>query len=167
MRQQQALRILHDGQSVFLTGAPGSGKPYVLNAFVRSAVKRGKNVAVTASTGIAATHIGGTTIHSWSGLGIRDALSDWDRDRLRATDRLVKRYNSTDILVIDEVSMLHGKRLDMINELCKLLRQNDQPFGGLQVVLVGDLFQLPPISRGGEVPVSYTHLRAHETDSYL
>jgi len=159
MRQQQALRILHDGRSVFLTGAPGAGKTYVLNAFVRSAIRRGKNVAITASTGIAATHIGGTTIHSWSGLGIREALSDWDRDRLRATDRLVKRYNSTDILVIDEVSMLHGKRLDMINEVCKLLRQNDQPFGGLQVVLVGDLFQLPPISRGSE-QVDFAHMSA-------
>lgn len=139
-----------EGKSVFLTGAPGAGKTYVLNEFVRRAVRQGKNVAVTASTGIAATHIGGTTIHSWSGLGIKDALSDWDIDRLRSTDRLVKRYNSTDVLVIDEVSMLHGKRLDMVNQVCKLLRENDEPFGGLQVILVGDLFQLPPISRGGE-----------------
>ena len=139
-----------DGQSVFLTGPPGAGKTYVLNESIRRAGAQGKNVAVTASTGIAATHIGGTTIHSWSGLGIREQLSEWDYDRLRATDRLVKRYNSTDILVIDEVSMLHGRRLDMINDVCKLLRENDEPFGGLQVILVGDLFQLPPINRGGE-----------------
>lgn len=148
-----------EGNSVFLTGAPGAGKTYVLNQFIREATRAGKNVAVTASTGIAATHIGGTTIHSWSGLGIKDFLTDWDRERLQSTERLVKRYNATDVLVIDEISMLHGKRLDMVNEVAKLLRKSDKPFGGIQVVLVGDLFQLPPISRGGEL-VDFAHLSA-------
>jgi ATP-dependent exoDNAse (exonuclease V) alpha subunit len=147
------------GQSVFLTGAPGAGKTYILNEFIGRAIRRGKRVAVTASTGIAATHIGGTTIHSWSGLGIKDALSDWDLDRLKATDKLVKRYNSVDVLVIDEVSMLHGNRLDMVNQVAKLLRENDAPFGGLQVVLVGDLFQLPPVSQSRDA-VDYAHLSA-------
>src|SRR6201994_274239 len=101
MRQAQALRVMLEGQSVFLTGAPGAGKTYVLNEFVRRATRAGKNVAVTASTGIAATHIGGTTIHSWSGLGIKDSLTDWDRERLSKTDRLIKRYNAADVLVID------------------------------------------------------------------
>ncbi|MEO6513503.1 MAG: AAA family ATPase [Candidatus Saccharimonadales bacterium] len=168
MRQLQALRILQGGESVFLTGPPGAGKTYVLNQFIKLATKQGKNVAVTASTGIAATHIGGTTIHSWSGLGIRESLSDYDRTRLRETDRLVKRYNAADVLVIDEVSMLHGRRLDMVNEACKLLRSSDEPFGGLQVVLVGDLFQLPPINRGGE-PLDFAHMSAawQELDSTI
>jgi ATP-dependent DNA helicase PIF1 len=157
MRQAQALHIMLEGKSVFLTGAPGAGKTYVLNQFIREATRAGKHVAVTASTGIAATHIGGTTIHSWSGLGIKDVLTDWDRERLQSTDRLVKRYNAADVLVIDEVSMLHGQRLNMVNEVAKLLRHNDKPFGGLQVVLVGDLFQLPPISRAGEM-VDFAHL---------
>jgi ATP-dependent DNA helicase PIF1 len=147
MRQKQALRVMLDGQSVFLTGAPGAGKTYVLNEFVKRAQKLHKTVAVTASTGIAATHIGGTTIHSWSGLGIRDRLTTSDIAWLKGNDRLRKRYNATDVLVIDEVSMLHGARLDMVNEACKLLRDNPKPFGGLQVILVGDLFQLPPVSR--------------------
>lgn len=147
------------GASVFLTGPPGAGKTFVLNEFVRRAERRGKRVAVTASTGIAATHIGGATIHSWSGLGIRDALSDFDKTWLRDNDRLRKRYNSTDILVIDEVSMLHGARLDMVNEACKLLRESDAPFGGLQVILVGDLFQLPPVNRASEL-VDFAHTSA-------
>jgi ATP-dependent DNA helicase PIF1 len=150
MRQQQALAVMFGGASIFLTGAPGAGKTYVLNEFVRRAKKRGKRVAVTASTGIAATHIGGSTIHSWSGLGIKDILSQWDIDKHKNNDRLIKRYNATDILVIDEISMLHGSRLDMVNQVCKLLRGNDKPFGGLQVILVGDLFQLPPVNRAGE-----------------
>ena len=147
------------GENVFLTGPPGAGKTYVLNQFIRRAARQGKTVAVTASTGIAATHIGGTTIHSWSGLGIRDHLTDWDKATLLQTNRLVKRYNATDVLVIDEVSMLHGARLDMVNEAAKILRGSHEPFGGMQVVLVGDLFQLPPVSRASEL-VDFAHTSA-------
>ncbi|MCA9327443.1 AAA family ATPase, partial [Candidatus Saccharibacteria bacterium] len=157
MRQAQALQLMMSGRSVFLTGAPGAGKTYILNEFVRLARRRGKNVAVTASTGIAATHVGGTTIHSWSGLGILDVLSEHDIARLAARSSLVKRYNATDVLVIDEISMLHGVRLDMVNALAKRLRQNPAPFGGMQVVLVGDLFQLPPVTRGRDT-VDFAHL---------
>ena len=156
MRQAQALRVLLSGDSVFLTGSPGAGKTYVLNQFVRHVTRAGKNVAVTASTGIAATHIGGTTIHSWSGLGVKEYLSEWDRDNLPKNGRLVKRYNETDILVIDEVSMLHGARLNIVNEVAKILRKSDKPFGGMQVVVVGDLFQLPPVTRGNE-EVDFVH----------
>lgn len=136
------------GSNVFLTGAPGAGKTFVLNEFVGRAMRAGKKVAVTASTGIAATHLGGTTIHTWSGLGIRDFLTKEDEKWLEGNDKLIKRYNSTDVLVIDEVSMLHGARLDMLNQSAKILRKSEAPFGGLQVILVGDLFQLPPVTRG-------------------
>ncbi len=151
------MAVMMGGESVFLTGAPGAGKTYVLNQFVGRAMRAGKRLAVTASTGIAASHIGGTTIHSWSGLGILDKLSRDDLKRFGGSERLIKRYNSVDILVIDEVSMLHGQRLDMVNQMAKLLRGNEAPFGGLQVILVGDLFQLPPISRGGEA-FDFIHL---------
>lgn len=157
MRQAQALNIMMSGSNVFLTGAPGAGKTYVLNQFVGRAMRSGKRLAVTASTGIAASHIGGTTIHSWSGLGILDSLSNDDLKKLGGSDRLAKRYNGIDILIIDEVSMLHGIRLDMVNKLAKVLRGNDKPFGGLQIILVGDLFQLPPISRG-TAALDFVHL---------
>ncbi len=152
-----------DGKSVFLTGSPGAGKTYVLNQFITQAEQKGKRVAVTASTGIAATHIGGTTIHSWSGLGIRDELSPRDLTWLGGNEKLIKRYNTTDVLVIDEVSMLHGKRLDMINEAAKLLRESEESFGGLQVILVGDLFQLPPVNRS----TSLTAGREQEADDFV
>ena len=159
MRQAQALAVMMRGDSVFLTGAPGAGKTYVLNQFISLAKRAGKTVAVTASTGIAATHIGGTTIHSWSGLGIKDTLTQWDVDKLKSSSKYVKRYNATDILVIDEVSMLHGARLDMVNLVAKAVRQNPAPFGGMQVVLVGDLFQLPPVSRD-RTEADFVHLSA-------
>lgn len=159
MRQAQALHVMDRGDSVFLTGPAGSGKTFVLNQFIERLKAQKKQVAITASTGIAATHIGGTTIHSWSGLGIRDSLSDQDRVWLKNNDRLTKRYNATEVLIIDEVSMLHGRRLDMVDEACRILRRNDEPFGGLQVVLTGDLFQLPPVNRGGG-PDDFAHMSA-------
>lgn len=157
MKQAQAMAVMLAGESIFLTGPPGSGKTYVLRQFIKRATREGKVVAVTASTGIAATHIAGTTIHSWSGLGIRDYLGPRDKQKLAANVRLVKRYNAAQVLVIDEISMLHGQRLNMINEVCKLLRKDPAPFGGLQVILVGDLFQLPPVTRGSEA-MDFAHL---------
>lgn len=157
MKQSQALRVMLSGESVFLTGAPGSGKTYVLNQFIERAKKSKKRLAITASTGIAATHIGGTTIHSWAGLGIRDSISEQDHKWLKENARLLKRYNNVDTLIIDEVSMLHGKRLNMIDEICRLLRVSDKPFGGLQIILTGDLFQLPPIDRGA-TSIDFVHL---------
>ena len=155
MKQQTALGVMLSGKSVFLTGPPGAGKTYVLNQFIRRATSAGKQVAVTASTGIAATLINGTTIHSWSGLGVREQLSQRDMDFLATNERLTRRYLTADVLVVDEVSMLHGHRLDMVNAMAKLIRKDLRPFGGLQLILVGDLFQLPPINRSPQAEADF------------
>lgn len=147
MTQKEALKIMLAGGNVFLTGAPGAGKTYVLNQFIEQARDKGRGVAVTASTGIAASHLNGTTIHSWSGLGITENVSPDDLERMQYNSKLVKRIKRTDVLVIDEVSMLHGHRLDMVDTVCRHLRKSPMPFGGMQVILVGDLFQLPPVTR--------------------
>ncbi len=148
MKQSEALDILKMGHNVFLTGPPGAGKTYVLNKFIAYLKKHQIGVGITASTGIAATHIGGMTIHSWSGIGIRDELTDETLEKLATKSPLVKRLSSTKVLIIDEISMLHGKRLDLVNQICKHLKKSEKPFGGMQVVLTGDLFQLPPVTRG-------------------
>lgn len=144
MRQTDALRILNAGANVFLTGAPGAGKTYVLNQFVKQARQRGASVAVTASTGIAATHLNGQTIHSWSGVGVAQVMTDTLLKQIKT--RRGKRIRATDILVIDEISMMHAWLFDMVDQACRVVRRSPEPFGGLQVVMSGDLFQLPPVS---------------------
>lgn len=146
MNQDLAGRILEYGQSVLLTGPAGSGKTYVLNAFIRRARTAGKHVAVTATTGLAATHLSGSTIHAWSGIGIHDSLPPFFAENLSQSRR--ETIIKTDILVIDEISMLHDYRLDLVDQVLRLVRDVDRPFGGIQVVLCGDFFQLPPINRG-------------------
>ncbi len=147
MKQALALEIMLSGKNVFLTGAAGSGKTFTLNQFVKLAKNSGKKVSVTATTGLAATHLGGNTIHAWSGIGIYDYISKKFFEKFPKTRAEI--IKNTDILVIDEISMLHDFRLDMVEEICRTIRQNDKPFGGIQVILCGDFFQLPPINRAG------------------
>ncbi|CAM3414398.1 hypothetical protein GCM10016272_01390 [Psychrobacter glaciei] len=150
MRQSSALDILKTGQNVFLTGSAGSGKTYTLNQYIDYLRARRVPVAVTASTGIAATHMNGTTIHSWSGIGIKDELSDRDLSNLARKQFLADRLKDTAVLVIDEISMLHAKQINLVSQVLKHVRKNDKAFGGIQVVVAGDFFQLPPIGSKGE-----------------
>ena len=143
MKQSEALEIMLAGASAFLTGAPGAGKTYVLNRFVQAKREQGSTVAVTATTGIAATHVDGQTIHAWSGIGVADSLTDSLIKTIRTRRR--KQIKSTDVLVIDEISMMHAWLFDMVDEVCRIIRKDSRPFGGLQVVLSGDFFQLPPV----------------------
>ena len=153
MDQNLAIEIMLSGESIFLTGPAGSGKTYVLNQFIRQAKHEGKKVAVTATTGLAATHLGGNTIHAWSGIGIHDELPNNFFTRLSKSraDTIKK----ADVLVLDEVSMLHDYRLDMIDTIVKKVRESDAPFGGLQVILCGDFFQLPPVTRGNQTTAQF------------
>lgn len=150
MLQTTALSILKLGHSTFLTGAAGAGKSYVLREYITYLRKHGIKYAVTASTGIASTHINGTTIHAWSGIGIKQKLHSYELDALEEKQSIYKRWNETQVLIIDEVSMLHASFVDMLDKVGKHMRRNDKPFGGIQVVFTGDFFQLPPITRMGD-----------------
>jgi ATP-dependent exoDNAse (exonuclease V) alpha subunit len=170
MTQQEAIDAMLTGKNIFLTGEPGAGKTYTLNKFIEYARQLGKRIAITASTGIAASHIDGVTVHSWSGLGIAEQISDEELERMSWKPYIRDKYTRCDILIIDEVSMLHGHYLDMVERACRWVRRNDLPFGGLQVILVGDLFQLPPVSRDGDpeyVHQSEAWLKADLTVCYL
>lgn len=146
MQQAEALNVLKMGGNVFLTGAAGSGKTYLLNQYINYLKEHNVSVAKTASTGIAATHLHGTTIHAWSGIGIKDSIAQLDLDKLHKNKRVKSNYRKNKVLIIDEISMLHNYQLDMVDFIARRFLDPDRVFGGLQVILCGDFFQLPPVS---------------------
>ncbi len=145
MTQKKALSILKTGANVFLTGEPGSGKTHMVNEYAAYLRGQGIEFAITASTGIAATHINGMTIHSWSGIGIKNKLTKYDLDKIASSGYIANRVRRVKVLIIDEVSMLSSDTFSMVDVVCRKIRQSSEPFGGIQVILVGDFFQLPPI----------------------
>ena len=147
MTQSQALSILKTGTNVFLTGEPGSGKTHLLNEYIKYLRDHSIEPAITASTGIAATHIGGMTVHSWSGIGIKTRLEKSDLNKIKTSQYIVRRITKVKVLIIEEISMLTGDTLSMVDTVCREIKQNPKPFGGIQVILAGDFFQLPPVVR--------------------
>jgi ATP-dependent exoDNAse (exonuclease V) alpha subunit len=150
MNQVQALNILKSGENVFLTGSAGAGKTYVLNQYIEYLKSRKVRVAVTASTGIAATHMNGNTIHSWSGIGIKDRLNPADLRTMDTKKYLKTNIEKVKVLIIDEISMLHRNQLDLVNMVLKHFKNSKSGFGDIQVIFSGDFFQLPPI---GDTPI--------------
>jgi len=148
MTQQQALKILKSGANVFLTGSAGTGKTFLLNQFISYLKKTRVKVGVTASTGIAATHLNGRTIHSWSGIGIKKDMDEKSIKRLVRNKNVNRRIREAKILIIDEISMFDADRLNLVNRVCRQVKDPFLPFGGMQVIMCGDFFQLPPVSRG-------------------
>lgn len=147
MTQEKALEILKTGNNVFLTGEPGAGKSYLIEQFVNYLKNKGIKYAITASTGIAATQIEGTTIHSWSSIGIKESLKLSDYYSIKNNPWAMARIIRTEVLIIDEISMLKSKFIDNLDSLLKFVFNNQDPFGGLQIVFVGDFFQLPPVTK--------------------
>lgn len=145
------MKILKTGANVFLTGEPGSGKTYAINLYVAWLKKHGIQPAITASTGIAATHIGGMTIHSFSGIGVAESLSEGEVGRIASIEKIADRISATDVLIIDEVSMLSANTLQMVERVFREVQRNEMPFGGVQVIFVGDFFQLAPVAVEGRI----------------
>ncbi|MDV2468968.1 AAA family ATPase [Acinetobacter chinensis] len=150
MKQETALKLLKAGENVFLTGSAGAGKTYTLNQYINYLKVRKVPVAITASTGIAATHMNGMTIHTWAGIGIKDFLSDADLKNMKERKYLKEHLENAQVLIIDEISMLHAKQLNLVNQVLKYFKESDEAFGGIQVIVAGDFFQLPPVGKNDE-----------------
>ncbi|MFW0871168.1 MAG: helix-turn-helix domain-containing protein [Patescibacteria group bacterium] len=151
MKQATALALLKQGKNVFITGQAGSGKTHLVNQYIDWLRRHAIEPAITASTGIAATHIGGTTIHSWSGMGINDTLTPELQDEILSRERTWKRIKNTKVLIIDEISMVAPNFLDAIDSIARIVHEEpDKAFGGIQVIFSGDFFQLPPVVRRRE-----------------
>ena len=119
----------------------------MINQYIRRLWSCDVVVAITASTGIAATHIGGVTIHSRAGIGIKEHLTDQDMELISQKEHLHKNIIKAKVLILDEISMISANTLDMVDKVVQMIRRDGRPFGGLQVILVGDFFQLPPVMR--------------------
>ena len=150
MQQSTALTLLKAGKNVFLTGSAGTGKTHVLQSYIHYLHRRRVSVAVTASTGIAATHIKGSTVHAWSGIGLHRTLTPEQLDQLYQRRSLREQIEKTKVLIIDEISMLHKTQLDLVDQVLRHFKRNHHAFGGIQVVVSGDFFQLPPVGYAGE-----------------
>ncbi|KGT47081.1 MULTISPECIES: AAA family ATPase [Acinetobacter] len=150
MKQETALKLLKAGENVFLTGSAGAGKTYTLNQYINYLKARKVSVAITASTGIAATHMNGMTIHTWAGIGIKDFLSEEDLKRMKERKYLKEHLENAQVLIIDEISMLHAKQLNLVNQVLKYFKESEEAFGGIQVIVAGDFFQLPPVGKNEE-----------------
>jgi ATP-dependent DNA helicase PIF1 len=147
--QIRAVDLARSGKSFFLTGAGGTGKSYVIRSIVEALKRDGKDVALTAMTGCAALLLGkgAKTLHSWAGIGLGKDSVQTLIVKLRKSFRAKKNWLSADALIIDEVSMMTPELLDKLEEIGKAIRRNPKSFGGLQMILVGDMYQLPPINK--------------------
>lgn len=144
--QQGVLQKVMAGESIFFTGSAGTGKSLLLReiiTFLRA--NPGKHVDVTASTGIAALNIGGRTLHSFAGVGLGKQPTYILIKRVQNNERVRDRWRDAKTLVIDEISMVDGDWFDALEAIARAIRGSNAPFGGIQLVLCGDFFQLPPV----------------------
>lgn len=173
--QQRATQLLRAGRSVFVTGAAGTGKTVWLShvlANILPPVKSGRT-AVTAATGIAARLLQGCTVHSFAGIGRGEGSFEAILQRVQSRSDVVRAWRSCEVLVIDEISMLSSDVFTLLDRIARVVRASGAavgpavkksasvpldslPFGGLQLLLVGDFLQLPPISRGAGEEVQST-----------
>lgn len=147
--QQSIVESIFDNKrNTCITGPAGTGKSVLLRAIVNRAEELDRSVDIVGSTGIAAVNVGGQTLHSWAGMGLaqKDAHDIYQGLRYYKSSA-IDRIEDCDILCVDEISMLDGSFLNKFDDLCRIIRMNQEPFGGIQVVFFGDFLQLPPVDK--------------------
>jgi ATP-dependent DNA helicase PIF1 len=146
--------VIEKKQSVFFTGSAGTGKSVLMRSIIsdlrKMHIKDPDRVAVTASTGLAACNIGGVTLHSFSGIGLGKETADELVKKIQKNIKAKTRWLRTQILIIDEISMVDGELFDKLERIGRIIRKSGRPFGGIQLVVTGDFFQLPPVPEYGK-----------------
>lgn len=143
-KQQSAFEFMKSGKNVFLTGPGGSGKSYLLKIFINWFSNKDK-IFVTSTTGLSSILIDGMTIHRYSGIGTGDKDVETLYKKIIKMKNLKTRWLNTEVLIIDEISMLDPDIFDKLEILARKIRKNEKPFGGIQIILSGDFLQLPPV----------------------
>lgn len=144
--------VVNKGQSVFFTGPAGTGKSVLMRAIIHKLKKKWardpERLGITASTGLAACNIGGMTLHSFSGIGLGKEDAPTLVKKIRRNTKAKQRWLRTRALIIDEVSMVDGELFDKLSHVGRAIRNNGRPWGGIQLIITGDFFQLPPVPEG-------------------
>lgn len=148
LEENKDLKKINDfilnGDNVFITGFAGTGKSYILNKLKE---RYKKKLTITSTTGIAAVNVKGQTLHSWAGVGLCRNPINVTVDKIRKRPTQLRQIVNCKILAVDEISMLNVETFEYVNAVLKQIRENDKPFGGIQVVFIGDFFQLPPVEQ--------------------
>lgn len=147
-KQIQAIHLINNGNSIFITGPPGTGKSFLLKRVLDLLKINHKNICLTATTGCAAVNIGGRTLHSL--FNIKPFTDNFDVSHVNQLKykkkEIYRTIKNLDVLIIDEVSMLDNILCDGIDNILRIIKNNDNPFGGIQMIFVGDFYQLPPVT---------------------
>lgn len=150
--------VVNKQKSVFFTGSAGTGKSVLLRQIIQELrkaflqIRRPESLAVTASTGLAACNIGGVTLHSFAGIGLGKESVEELVKKIKKQQKAKTRWLATKVLIIDEVSMVDGELFDKLEQIARRIRNNGRPFGGIQLVITGDFFQLPPVPERNKAP---------------
>lgn len=155
--QESVIELAKERYNIFYTGSAGTGKSVLLRVLIKTLRRMygPGSVAVTASTGLAACNIGGITVHSFAGFGLGNGDPKMLLKKVRRSKKHVKRWTSIKALVIDEVSMIDGDLLDKLDYVARSIRKDQSPFGGIQVILSGDFFQLPPVNKNQSIETKF------------
>lgn len=136
-----------DGKNIFITGPGGSGKTYAIKKIYKDAIGKNKTISVTALTGVASLLLdcNATTLHAWAGIGLCNKSDDKIINKILKSKFYRDNWENTDILIIDEISMMSSRIFELLDKIGKKIKQNQEPFGGIQIIFSGDFFQLPPV----------------------
>jgi len=143
--QKKFITAVFEERNILLTGPAGSGKSFCLKALFNFLEDEGISISKTALTGVAALNIGGSTLHSWAGIGLAKEELDELLKIVRYNKKATTRIKKARILFVDEISMASASLIEKLDSIFKLIRKSEKPFGGLQMIFVGDFLQLPPV----------------------
>lgn len=150
-----AKAVVEEGKSVFFTGSAGTGKSVLMRSIITQLKAKYRRepdrLAITASTGLAACVIEGTTLHSWAGIGLGKEPAPELVKKIKRNAKTRAKWSRTKVLIIDEISMVDGELFDKLEQVARIVRNNGRPFGGIQLVITGDFFQLPPVPEKNQV----------------
>ena len=168
--QKNAIQLVQAGYNLFITGSAGSGKSFLIRKCIEEcrSIYQQKHISITSTTGISSLNINGITIHSWAGITPHTDFTDVDGfvENIKGNNKKYNNWKFTKMLIIDEISMLSVVMFNFLHKVAMKLRRNSEPFGGIQVIVVGDFYQLPPVKDSPDTDFVFTSSHWNEIIDY-